>query len=144
MMRETRSAMPNRRRLSLTIKYRWKGLAFRCAPCLLLTTLLLVLSSCGPGAAAPTQLPAPPLRPRPIGAPAASPPPVVVAEGSALPGRLLFVVDGNLWLWQGQRGSPMTSSGDAYQPAWSPDGAQIAYVRREESASDLMRMAAAG
>jgi TolB protein len=67
-----------------------------------------------------------------------------VADISALPGRLLFAVDGNLWLWQGQRGSALTNSGDAYQPAWSPDGSRIAYIRREESASDLMLVSAAG
>jgi TolB protein len=53
-------------------------------------------------------------------------------------------VSGNLWLWQGQRGAALTGSGDAYQPAWSPDGAAIAYIRREESSSDLMVMPAVG
>jgi TolB protein len=53
-------------------------------------------------------------------------------------------VAGNLWLWQGDRGAALINSGDAYQPAWSPDGAQIAYIRREESSSDLMVMPAAG
>jgi TolB protein len=111
---------------------------------LLLLTVLLLLSGCGPGAATPTLEPALSLRPRPTEAPAAGQPPPIVAEGSELPGRLLFVVAGNLWLWQGQRGAALTSSGDAYQPAWSPDGARIAYIRREESASDLMVMPAAG
>jgi TolB protein len=57
---------------------------------------------------------------------------------------LLFEVAGNLWLWQDDRGVALTSSGDAYQPAWSPDGARIAYIRREESSSDLVVIPAAG
>ena len=116
----------------------------RHAACLLLTTLLIVLSGCGPAVATPTPDAALPLRPRPTQALAAGPPPTIVVEGSELPGRLLFVVAGNLWLWQGQRGAALTSSGDTYQPAWSPDGAKIAYIRREESSSDLMVMPAAG
>ena len=110
---------------------------------LLLGILLVLLYGCGPGAASTPQ-PALPLQPRPTGVPGADPPLTVVADGLALPGRLLFVVDGDLWLWQGQHGSALTSSGDAYQPAWSPDGSRIAYIRREESASDLMLMPAAG
>jgi TolB protein len=112
---------------------------------LLLTTLLILLAGCGPGASAPTPQPAiVSLRPRPTQAPVVGPPPTVVAEGSELPGRLLFVVGGNLWLWRGQSGGALTSAGNAYQPAWSPDGAQIAYVRRDESSSDLMVMPAIG
>jgi TolB protein len=107
--------------------------------------LLLPLVACGPGAAEPTPQPALiSLRPRPTEAPAAGLPPTVVVEGSGLPGQLLFVAGGNLWRWQGQRGGALTSSGDAYQPAWSPDGARIAYIRRDESSSDLMVMPAAG
>jgi TolB protein len=110
----------------------------------LLITLLILLSGCGPGASTPTPQPALPLRPRPTQPPASGPPPTIVAEGSELPGRLLFVVSGDLWLWQGDRGAALMNSGDAYQPAWSPDGMQIAYIRREESSSDLMVILAAG
>jgi TolB protein len=126
------------------MKHRCRGSALRHAACLLLTAVLFLLSGCGPGAATPTPEPALPLRPRPTQAPAAGPPPTIVAKGSELPGRLLFVVAGNLWLWQGQNGARLTSSGDAYQPSWSPDGAEIAYIRREESSSDLMLMPSTG
>jgi TolB protein len=110
----------------------------------LLIALLLLLPGCGPDATTPTPQPALPIRPRLTQAPPAGQPPTIVAEGLELPGRLLFVVAGNLWLWQGDRGAALSNSGDAYQPAWSPDGSQIAYIRREESSSDLMVMPAAG
>jgi TolB protein len=61
-----------------------------------------------------------------------------------LPGRLLFVQDGNIWLWQESSGSALTSTGDAFQPAWSPDGTRIAYIQRAESFSDLLVMPASG
>jgi TolB protein len=70
--------------------------------------------------------------------------PSVVAEGAALPGRLLFAQGGDIWLWQGTSGHALTSAGDAFQPAWSPDGTRIAYVQRGESYSDLLVMSAAG
>jgi TolB protein len=68
----------------------------------------------------------------------------VAARGEALPGRLLFVEGGNLWLWQGDAGRQITSSGDSFQPAWSPDGQWIAYVQRGTSYSDLLMQPTAG
>ena len=107
-----------------------------------LLTLLLV--ACGPNGATPTP-PAGllPIDTRPTAHPV-GPPPTVVAQGAALPGRLLFVKGGDLWLWQGESGHAITSSGDAFQPAWSPDGTRIAYIQRGASYSDLMVMPAAG
>jgi TolB protein len=83
-----------------------------------------------------------PIRPGPTLSSAAAP--TVATQGAALTGRLLFVQSGNLWLWQGDAGRQLTGSGDSFQPAWSPDGQQIVYVRRDTSYSDLLVMPAAG
>ncbi|MBK9715433.1 MAG: PD40 domain-containing protein [Kouleothrix sp.] len=105
--------------------------------------LALTISACSqPATPEPTAQPAlVPLRPRPT---EPGPAPTVAAAGAGLPGRLLFVQGGNLWLWQGETGRQISSSGDAFQPAFAPDGERIAYVRRQQSYSDLVVMPAAG
>jgi TolB protein len=67
-----------------------------------------------------------------------APQPTIIAAGARLPGRLLFVRDGNVWLWQEQTGRPLTSDGAALHPTWSPDGTRIVFVQRDQSFSDLI------
>lgn len=64
--------------------------------------------------------------------------PPTIVRGDELPGRLLFVQSGTVWIWEGQQGRPLFGDGDSWQPAWSPDGTHIAYIERGESYSDLL------
>lgn len=91
--------------------------------CMLLT-LAALLTSCGgraPAVATP-------------GASAAN----ERVRGEDLPGRLLFVRRGVIWLWQGREAGPLLGAGEAAQPAWSPEGERIAYIARSNSFSDLL------
>ncbi|HEY0605492.1 MAG TPA: hypothetical protein VGD58_21400 [Herpetosiphonaceae bacterium] len=63
--------------------------------------------------------------------------PVAVQAGVSIDGRLLFVQDGNLYLHQGQETRQLTRDSMTRDPAWSPDSSRIAFVRREESFSDI-------
>lgn len=74
--------------------------------------------------------------------PAAMPP--MQIGRSQPPGRLLYVRDGNIWLWQNGSTHQLTSGETWRQPVWSPDGTQIAYVYRGQNFSDIFVMAADG
>ncbi|MBV9544601.1 MAG: PD40 domain-containing protein, partial [Chloroflexi bacterium] len=57
---------------------------------------------------------------------------------SALPGRILFVKDGDLWVWDASLGAhPLATGGTFGQPSWAPDGASLAYVYRGTNFSDI-------
>jgi TolB protein len=77
-------------------------------------------------------------RPRPTARP------VAMEAGATINGRLLFVQDGNLYLHQGQTTQQITKDGTTRDPAWSPDSRRIAFVRREESFSDIYLLDANG
>lgn len=64
--------------------------------------------------------------------------PVVANTTTELPGRLLFVQQGVIWLWQGQQQKQFIGEGEAWHPTWSPDGRQIAYIERGASYSNIM------
>jgi TolB protein len=67
-----------------------------------------------------------------------------MVRGESLPGRLLFVRAGAIWQWQGREARPLIAGGAAAQPAFSPDGERIAYIIRDNSASDLVLADRAG
>jgi len=100
--------------------------------------LLLFLSACVPWEAG---------RPAP-GTPAPTPTPPQVEEAGkhspSIAGRLLYARGGNIWLRKGTTAERLTDLGTATQPAWSPDGKQIAFTVRGESYSDIWVMDADG
>ena len=57
-----------------------------------------------------------------------------------LPGRILYVRDGNLWLWQSGTSRQFSDGGTWYQPSFSPDGTEIAYVYWTFNFSDIFVM----
>ncbi|NJO07102.1 MAG: hypothetical protein HC876_17180 [Chloroflexaceae bacterium] len=60
-----------------------------------------------------------------------------------MPGRMLLVQNGTIWLWDGPEPRPLIGE-NAWQPAWSPDGSRIAYIEHGESYSDIMVATASG
>lgn len=55
-------------------------------------------------------------------------------------GRILYVRDGNIWLWQAGSTRKITDGDTWRQPVWSPDGQSIAYVHRGQNFSDIFIM----
>ena len=56
---------------------------------------------------------------------------------TSLPGRLLFVKDGDLWVLDGSAPRQLATGGAWSQPNWAPDGASLAYVYRGTNFSDI-------
>ena len=69
---------------------------------------------------------------------------LIVALGAAavsaapdLPGRILFVKDGDLWLLDGSGSHQLATGGTFSQPSWAPDGGSLAYVYRGTNFGDI-------
>jgi TolB protein len=67
--------------------------------------------------------------------------PAALQAREEIPGRMVYVRDGNLWLYQNGDARQLTSGGTWFQPAFSPDGQEIAYVFWENNFSDIFVMA---
>lgn len=73
-----------------------------------------------------------------------SEPPTASTLAQDGPGKILFVNEGNLWLWERGETRPLTTGGVWRQPQWSPDGSQIAFTLWMDNFSDIYVMAADG
>lgn len=107
---------------------------------------LLLTSACGqfgPAVSVPAQPQAPSVNVASIGIAAAAPP-LSQQTGSQLNGRILFVREGNLWLWQAGTSRQFSQGGTWNQPAFSSDGKDIAYVYWADNFSDIFVMSADG
>ena len=103
----------------------------------LICVVIVLLTACTSAASNTTPTPALLPATAPLPEPGA-PQPTIVAAGARLPGRLLFVRDGTIWMWQDQTGRPLIGGDQTVQPVWAPDGSAIAYIQHDQSSSDLM------
>jgi len=69
----------------------------------------------------------------------------ILPASVAVNGKVLYARNGEVWLIEGANHRQFTKSGGiALQPAWSPDGASIAYVLRHKNSSDIAMVKADG
>ncbi len=116
--------------------------AGRICPKILLLLLLLATALSAGGCWLWEPLPSPQQTPAPTPTP-----PTVQEAGVSSPsitGRLLYAAAGHIWLRTGTTARRLTEETTGTQPAWSPDGRQIAFVVRGEYYSDIWVMAADG
>ena len=59
---------------------------------------------------------------------------VVVDPRSDVPGSIVYVKGGNVWIQSGKNARQLTTSGRASMPSWSPDGETVVYVESTEEA----------
>jgi TolB protein len=59
------------------------------------------------------------------------------AADSGLPGRVLFVKDGDLWVLDASGARQLAAGGTFSQPSWAPDGSSLAYVYQGTNFADI-------
>lgn len=83
--------------------------------------------------------------PQPSALPQMNVTPEPVEEASTgLTGKLVYVEAGSVYVFQDGNTTQLTDDSNTFSPAWSPDGTQIAVVRREESYSNIFLLDESG
>jgi TolB protein len=59
------------------------------------------------------------------------------SAADAIPGRILFIKDGDLWVLDGSGPHQIATGGTFSQPNWAPDGSSLAYVYRGTNFADI-------
>jgi len=59
------------------------------------------------------------------------------AASAPIPGRILFISDGDLWLLDANGPHQFATGGTFSQPVWGPDGSTLAYVYRGTNFADI-------
>lgn len=59
------------------------------------------------------------------------------AQSSNPPGRILFVREGDIWVWSDGNSNSLIEGGNLICPRWSPGGEEVLHVRKGNSFSDL-------
>jgi Tol biopolymer transport system component len=103
----------------------------------------MLIAGCGPNVSKTPE----PARPQQTPQPVIPPTPDKIEKAPfrvTLDGRVLVVKDGNIWLLTQDAFKQISSGGKSRQPAWSPDGRQISFVKSNGGSSDLWIMNADG
>src|SRR5438046_2924030 len=59
------------------------------------------------------------------------------AANEPIPGRVLFISEGDLWILDSTGQHPFATGGTFSQPDWAPDGSSLAYVYRGTNFADI-------
>ena len=67
--------------------------------------------------------------------------PAMLQAREQIQGKMLYVREGNIWLYEKDGARQLTQGGTWFQPTFSPDGQEIAYVYWESNFADIFVMA---
>ena len=103
----------------------------------LMAALCVGLAACGPSSVALPSAAAPSVVPVNSSPNSVTSPPPPTQPQTAIAGKIAFSRDGNIWVYAGSTAKQFTQIGSAGDPAWSPDGTQLAFDKQDKNSADL-------